>query len=44
MELHDSYSSNIIRVIRIKEMRWVGQVACTEVKRNSCMALVGKPE
>jgi len=44
-ELNDLYlSSNIVRVIRSKRMRWVGQVACMGERRGAYRVLVGKPE
>jgi hypothetical protein len=44
-ELHSLYSSSdIIRVIKSRRMRWVGHVACMEEGRVAYMVLVGKPE
>jgi hypothetical protein len=44
-ELHNLYtSSNIIRVIKSRRMRWAGHVARAEEKRNEYIILVGKPE
>jgi hypothetical protein len=44
-ELHGLYSSpSIIRVIRLRKMRWAGHVARTGEVRNACSILVGKPE
>jgi hypothetical protein len=44
-ELHDLYSSpSIIRIIKSRRMRWAGQVARMEEKRNAYRLLVGKPE
>jgi hypothetical protein len=44
-ELHDLYSSpSIIRIVKARSMRWVGNVARMGEKRNSCRLLVGKPE
>jgi hypothetical protein len=44
-ELHNLYSSpNIIRLIKSRRMRWAGQVARMEEKRNPYRILVGKPE
>jgi hypothetical protein len=44
-ELHNLYSSpSIIRIIRLRRMRWVGHVARMGEKRNVYMLLVGKPE
>jgi hypothetical protein len=44
-ELNDLYSSpNIIRVIKLRRMRWAGQVACMGKKRGAYRILVGRPE
>jgi hypothetical protein len=44
-ELHDLYSSpSIIRIIKLRRMRWVGHVARMGEKRNVYSLLVGKPE
>jgi hypothetical protein len=44
-ELNDLYSSsNIIRVIKSRRMRWVGHVACMGQKRGAYRILVGRPE
>jgi hypothetical protein len=44
-ELRDLYSSpSIIRIIKLRRMRWAGQVAHMGEKRNSYRLLVGKPE
>jgi hypothetical protein len=44
-ELNDLYSSpNIIRVIKLRRMRWAGHVAHTGEKRGVYRVLVGKPE
>jgi hypothetical protein len=44
-DLHNLYySSNIIRIIKLRRMRWVGLVAGMREKRNVCRLLVGKPE
>jgi hypothetical protein len=44
-ELRDLYSSpSIIRIIKLRRMRWAGNVARMEEKRNACRLLVGKPE
>jgi hypothetical protein len=44
-ELHDLYSSpSIIRMIKLRRMRWAGHVARMGEKRNSYRLLVGKPE
>jgi hypothetical protein len=44
--LHDLYSSpSIIRIIKLRRMRWAGHVArMGEEKRNAYRLLVGKPE
>jgi hypothetical protein len=44
-ELHNMYTSpNITRVIKSREMKWVGHVACMEEMRNAYIILVGRPE
>jgi hypothetical protein len=44
-ELHNLYSSpSIIRIIKLKRMRWAGHVARMEEKRNVYRLLVGNPE
>jgi len=44
-ELYHLYTSTtIIRVIKSRKMRWVGNVACREETRNAYNILVGKPE
>ena len=44
-ELNDLYcSSNIVRVIKSRRMRWAGHVACMEEGRVVHKVLVGKPE
>jgi hypothetical protein len=44
-KLHNLYSSlNIIRMIKLRKMRWAGQVARMGEKRNAYRILVGKPE
>jgi hypothetical protein len=44
-ELHNLHSSsNIIRMIKSRRMRWAGHVARMGKKRNAYMILVGKPE
>jgi hypothetical protein len=44
-ELRDLHSSpNVIRMIKLKKMRWSGHVARMGEKRNAYMILVGKPE
>jgi hypothetical protein len=44
-KLHNLYaSSHIIRVIKSRQMRWVGHLACMEEMRNVYKILVGRPE
>ena len=44
-ELNDLYSStNIVRVIKLRIMRWVGRVGRLEERRGVYRVLVGKPE
>jgi len=44
-ELSDLYSSpNIVRVIKLRRMRWAGHVARMENGRGAYRVLVGKPE
>jgi hypothetical protein len=44
-ELRDLYSSpSVIRIIKSRRMRWAGNVARIEEKRNAYRLLVGKPE
>jgi hypothetical protein len=44
-ELHDLYSSpSIIRIVKVRRMRWAGHVARMGEKRNAYTLLVGKPE
>jgi len=44
-ELNDLYSSpNIVRVIKIEKMRWVGHVARMGEERRAYRVLLGKPE
>jgi hypothetical protein len=44
-ELHNLYSSpSIIRIIKLKRMKWVGHVARMGEKRNVYRLLAGKPE
>jgi trehalose utilization protein len=44
-ELHNLYSSsNIIRMIKSRRMRWAGNAARMGEKRNAYKILVGKPE
>jgi hypothetical protein len=45
VQLHNLYSStNIIRIIKSRKMRWTGLVACIGEKWNAYRILVGKPE
>jgi hypothetical protein len=44
-ELHNLYSSpSIIRIIKLRRMRWAGRMSRMGAKRNVCRLLVGKPE
>jgi len=44
-KLNDLYcSSNIFRMIKLRKMRWVGNVACIGERRGIFQVLVGKPE
>jgi hypothetical protein len=44
-ELRDLYSSpSIIRIMKVRRMRWAGHVARMAEKRNAYRLLVGKPE
>jgi hypothetical protein len=44
-EPHNLYSSpHIIRQIKSRRMRWVGQMACVEEGRNVYTVLVGMPK
>jgi hypothetical protein len=44
-ELDDLYSSpNIMRVIKLRRMRWAGHVARRAEKRGTYRVLVGRPE
>jgi hypothetical protein len=44
-ELYDlQSSSNIIRVIKLRRMRWAGRVARMRDRRNAYRVLVGRPE
>jgi hypothetical protein len=44
-ELNDLYSSpNIIQVIKLRRMRWVGHVPCMGEKRGAYRILVGRAE
>jgi hypothetical protein len=43
-ELHNLYASpNIIRVTKLRRMRWAGNVAHVGEMPNGCKILVGKP-
>jgi hypothetical protein len=44
-ELHNLYSSpSIIRIIKLRRMKWAGHVARMGEKKNVYRLLVGKPE
>jgi hypothetical protein len=44
-ELHDLYSSpSIIRIIKLRRMKWAGHVARMGERRNAYRLLVAKPE
>jgi hypothetical protein len=44
-ELHSLYSSpNIVRVIKLRRMRWAGHVARMGEGRGFCRVLVGRPK
>ena len=43
-ELNDLYSPNIIRVIKLRRMRWAGHVERMGKTRGVCRVLVGKHE
>jgi len=44
-ELNDLYcSTNNVRVIKSRRMRWAGHVARMGEERGMCRVLVGKPE
>jgi hypothetical protein len=44
-ELCDLYSSpSIIRIVKLRKMRWAGHVTWIGEKRNAYSLLVGKPE
>ena len=44
-ELHALYSSpNIIRNLKLRQLRWAGHVPCMEKCLNSYRIVVGKPE
>jgi hypothetical protein len=38
------YSPSVIKIIKLRSMRWTGHVAQVEEKRNAYRLLVGKPE
>jgi hypothetical protein len=43
--LRDLYSSpSIIKIIKLRRMKWAWHVARMGLKRNACRLLVGKPE
>jgi transcription termination factor 2 len=42
-ELHNLYSSSIIRIIKSRRMRWAGHMARMGEKRNVYRLFVGKP-
>jgi len=44
VELNDLYSSNIVRVIKSRRMRWAGHVVHMGEERGAYRVLVGKPE
>ena len=44
-ELNDLYTSpKIVRVIKLRRMKWPGHVTCMGKRRGVCRILVGKPE
>jgi hypothetical protein len=43
-ELYDPYSSNIIRLMKSRTLKWAGYVARMGRRRGAYGALVGKPE
>jgi len=43
-ELNDLYAPNIVRVIKLRRMRWAGHVAHMREERGVYRVLVGKPE
>jgi hypothetical protein len=44
-ELHNLYpSSDIIRIIKLRRMRWAGRVAFVAGKRNACRVEAGKQQ
>jgi hypothetical protein len=45
VELHNLYASpSVIRVIKLRRMRWTGHVACMGGMKNGYKILVGKSE
>ena len=43
-ELHALYSSNIVRILKLKRLRWAGRVERMEQSSNAYRVLVGKLE
>jgi hypothetical protein len=44
-EFHNLYAlPNVIRVFKVREIRWAGHVACMEVIRHACMFFTEKSE
>jgi hypothetical protein len=44
-EFNDLYASpDIVRVIKLRRMRWAGHVVHRGERRGACWVLVGKPE
>jgi hypothetical protein len=43
-ELHDLNTSSDTVVSKLKVVKWTGNVASVEVKRNGCIMWVGKSE
>jgi len=43
-ELHNLYTSQNIKEIQSRKMRWVGNIACMGEMRNSYQSVAGKPE
>jgi hypothetical protein len=45
VQLHNLYSStSIIRIIKSRDMRWIGLVTCIDEKWNAYRILLGRPE
>jgi len=44
VEIHDLYSPTIVRVVKLRRMRWAGHAAYMGERRGVFMVLVGKPE